>query len=99
MYSADAEVSEDLLHILIAIHECSDKNRLKAALATPLLRAFAFEFDELDRLENNDNDLEALIEEFSAYRQLWLQHGISDCPEPYAGSTGFIRGDRHTSGQ
>jgi exodeoxyribonuclease V beta subunit len=73
---AEAEVSEDLFHVLIAMHECTDKNRLKAALATPLLRAFAFKFDELDQLENNENDLEALIEEFSAYRQLWRQHGI-----------------------
>ncbi len=72
----EAEVSEDLFHILVAIHECTDKNRLKAALATPLLRAFAFEFDELDRLENDENDLEALIEEFSTYRLLWQQHGL-----------------------
>jgi exodeoxyribonuclease V beta subunit len=72
----EAEVSEDLFHILVAIHECTDKNRLKAALATPLLRAFTFEFQELDRLENDENDLEALIEEFATYRLLWQQNGI-----------------------
>jgi len=35
-----AEISEDIYFILVAIHEYSDKRRLKAALATPLLRGF-----------------------------------------------------------
>jgi len=72
----DAEISEDIYQVLLAIHEYSNKNSLKAALATPLMRGFTFEFAELDRLEDDDNALESLIEEFAAYQQLWQHHGI-----------------------
>lgn len=73
---SEAEISEDIFHVLHAMHECTDKNKIKAVLATPLLRAFTFEFEELDRLENDDNVLEDLIQEFSTYRQLWQKRGL-----------------------
>jgi len=73
---SDSEISEDLYHVLVAINEHSDKRRLKAALATPLLRGFKFNFDEVDGIEESDNVLESLIEEFGGYKKLWREYGL-----------------------
>ena len=72
----DSEVSEDLYFILVAIHEFSNKRRLKSALATPLLRGFASGFAELDQFETSDEAFELLTAEFSGYHKLWQENGI-----------------------
>ncbi len=72
----DAEISEDLYHILVAFNESSDKRRLKAALATPLLRGFGFDFRKIRRLEEDDDYLEECIENFTCYAAVWKEHGI-----------------------
>lgn len=73
---SDSEISEDLYHVLVAINEHSDKRRLKTALATPLLRGFKFNFDEVDGIEQSDHLLESLIEEFGGYKKLWREYGL-----------------------
>ncbi|MDH4020890.1 MAG: UvrD-helicase domain-containing protein [Xanthomonadales bacterium] len=73
---SDAEISEDIYHILVAINENNIKRSLKTALATPLLRGFRFDFKELERIETEESELELLIEEFGAYKKQWLEHGV-----------------------
>jgi exodeoxyribonuclease V beta subunit len=72
----ESEISGDLYHLLVAMHEASDQRRLKSALATPLVRGFAGDFAELDRLEADPQYLERLINEFGEYRERWRRDGI-----------------------
>jgi exodeoxyribonuclease V beta subunit len=73
---SDAEIAEDIYHILVAINENNTKRSLKNALATPLMRGFGYDFKDLDRIETNENELEFLIEEFGAYKQQWAEYGV-----------------------
>ncbi|KAA9131463.1 AAA family ATPase [Marinihelvus fidelis] len=73
---SDSEVSEDLLLVLMAMDQCTDRRRLKSALATPLMRGFGYGFDELANIEIDDDALEAVIAEFGGYRETWLRHGV-----------------------
>ena len=72
----DSEISGDLYHVLTAMHEPGDQRRLRSALATPLMRGFAFDFAELDRLDEDEYYLEQLITEFGDYRERWARDGI-----------------------
>jgi exodeoxyribonuclease V beta subunit len=73
---SDSEIAGDIYHILVAINENRDRRRLKSALATPLMRGFSVHFDETDRLEDDDEALENLIEEFGNCREAWAGKGI-----------------------
>ena len=73
---SDAEISEDLHHVLSAINDPANKRRLKTAFATPLMRGFTLDFSVCETLDEGDESLECLIEEFSHYRDSWIEHGV-----------------------
>ncbi len=63
----------DMARILAACLEPTNDRRLRAALATPLL---ALPASILDNLNNNEQQWEAAVEEFTDYHEIWLKQGI-----------------------
>ncbi|WP_245756518.1 exodeoxyribonuclease V subunit beta [Amphritea atlantica] len=63
----------DLLLLLQAVAEPQDESCLRAALATSLLN---YPASWLDQLSTDEQQWEQLIDEFSDYRDKWLQLGV-----------------------
>ncbi|MCV6590535.1 MAG: exodeoxyribonuclease V subunit beta [Marinobacterium sp.] len=63
----------DLYRILLAVQEPTDERALRAALACRLL---GMNVTELNLLNENENNWEAAVEEFSGYRDCWQRLGV-----------------------
>jgi len=70
------DFAQDILFLLKAIAEPTNKQALKAAYSTLLLRGFSTEFTELDRLENDDDSVEQRMSQFAQYNKVIQFKGI-----------------------
>ncbi|WP_217515031.1 exodeoxyribonuclease V subunit beta [Vibrio metschnikovii] len=68
-----SDVAQDLQRLLQAILTPDDDRTLRACLASPL---FAFDAASLDALNNDEVVWENAVNEFKAYRQLWIERGV-----------------------
>ncbi len=68
-----SDVAQDLQRLLQAVLTPDDDRTLRACLASPL---FAFDAASLDALNNDEVVWENAVNEFKAYRQLWIERGV-----------------------
>lgn len=66
-------VAADLQRLLQAALHPEDEKALRSALASPL---FALNAAQLDLLNNDENEWEAVQNEFKHYRKLWQERGV-----------------------
>jgi exodeoxyribonuclease V beta subunit len=69
----DAPVAADLYHVLQAVFHPADERKLRSALATPLLDV---SLRDIAALDDDIRALQALQEEFAAYRQRLQRFGV-----------------------
>lgn len=65
--------AREILWLLQAVLAPEQERTLRSALATSL---FGFDALTLDALSQNEQQWDALVEEFSEYRELWLNRGV-----------------------
>ncbi|WP_217540910.1 exodeoxyribonuclease V subunit beta [Vibrio metschnikovii] len=68
-----SDVAQDLQRLVQAVLTPDDDRTLRACLASPL---FAFDAASLDALNNDEVVWENAVNEFKAYRQLWIERGV-----------------------
>ncbi|WP_217512552.1 exodeoxyribonuclease V subunit beta [Vibrio metschnikovii] len=68
-----SDVAQDLQRLVQAVLTPDDDRTLRACLASPL---FAFDAASLDALNNDELVWENAVNEFKAYRQLWIERGV-----------------------
>ncbi|WP_332397525.1 exodeoxyribonuclease V subunit beta [Vibrio metschnikovii] len=68
-----SDVAQDLQRLVQAVLTPDDDRTLRACLASPL---FAFDAASLDALNNDEVVWENSVNEFKAYRQLWIERGV-----------------------
>ena len=69
----DTEQAQDLSLILRAVAEPDDDRRLRAALGT---RAMARTLAELDRINQDEERLESLFDDFAVFHRIWQRQGV-----------------------
>ena len=69
-------LAEDLYFVLAAIDAPDDRRRLRAALATPLMRGLDSDFAALRQFDQDEQTAERLMETFTACRAGWQQLGV-----------------------
>ncbi|MBC3616709.1 exodeoxyribonuclease V subunit beta [Vibrio metschnikovii] len=68
-----SDVAQDLQRLVQAVLTPDDDRTLRACLASPL---FAFDAASLNALNNDEVVWENAVNEFKAYRQLWIERGV-----------------------
>ncbi|WP_217518281.1 exodeoxyribonuclease V subunit beta [Vibrio metschnikovii] len=68
-----SDVAQNLQRLVQAVLTPDDDRTLRACLASPL---FAFDAASLDALNNDEVVWENAVNEFKAYRQLWIERGV-----------------------
>lgn len=69
----DSPEAREVLWLLQAVLAPEQDNTLRSALATSLL---GFDADAIEQFNNSEQQWDALVDEFAAYRQLWMQRGV-----------------------
>ncbi|MFU0867075.1 exodeoxyribonuclease V subunit beta [Kluyvera ascorbata] len=65
--------AQELLWVLQAVLTPERENTLRSALATAM---FGLNAQDIERLNQDENAWDALVEEFSDYRLIWQRHGV-----------------------
>ncbi len=65
--------AQELLWILQAVLTPERENALRSALATAM---FGLSAQDIDSLNQDENAWDALVEEFTEYRNIWLRRGV-----------------------
>ncbi len=69
----DSEEANEIERVLSGIAELGDPGRVKAALATNILGAKGA---EINRLNEDESQLESVLQRFEDYRELWQERGF-----------------------